>query len=164
MGNYDKQLIEIQSTLLNYAQRLTGDINDAQDLLQETSLRILRKNDHYTENGKFRSWAMVVMKNQFKNSIRGNGKETQSITGKEYTVEENCMQLCEGEGEYHCREIEEIINSMTHKEAEILKMRILGYKYDEIAQLLAKPIGTIRSELFYAKNKLLKKLDGYNIN
>ena len=163
MENYNKQLIEIQKVLLNYAQSLTGDINEAQDLVQETSLRILLKNDQYTENGKFCSWAMVIMKNLFKNKLKRNN-ETQSITGKEYIVEENNTQVCETECKYYSHEIIEIINNMPYQDARILKLRILGYKYDEIAKYLSKPMGTVRSNLFYAKNELLKDLDDYYIN
>ena len=56
MGDYNRQLIEIQNTLFTYAKVLTGDLNDAQDLLQDTSLHILLKVDRYNEKGKFRSW------------------------------------------------------------------------------------------------------------
>lgn len=164
MGDYNRQLIEIQNTLFTYAKVLTGDLNDAQDLLQDTSLHILLKVDRYNEKGKFRSWAMVLMKNVFRNGFRNNNKETTGINGYEYMTEDTNNQLCETECRYYGREIIDIIDQMPYDEATILKLRILGYKYHEIAQYLSQPLGTVRSNLFSAKIDLLNNLKDYDIN
>ena len=61
----NQQLIKIQDRLLSFAYSLTEGRDEAEDLLQETSLRVLDNQEYYKENTNFLSWSFTVMKNIF---------------------------------------------------------------------------------------------------
>ena len=173
MRNYNKQIeglqsVELLKCLQAYAKALTGNYNDANDLVQETYLRMLVNADKYTNEGKLQAWACVVMKRQFYNDIKKQGNNTLSISDREYIIEhEEHVTACEPECCYYKKEIIRVINSMPAREAHMLNMRMEGYKYEEIGEAFSMPMGTVRSKLFYAKSKLQKRLSGYdeyNIN
>ena len=64
----NQQLIKIQDRLLSFAYSLTEGRDEAEDLLQETSLRVLDNQEYYKENTNFLSWSFTVMKNIFLNN------------------------------------------------------------------------------------------------
>ena len=171
MGNYNKQIeglqsVELLKCLQAYAKVLTGNYDDANDLVQETYLRMLVNADKYTNEGKLQAWACVVMKRQFINDTKKQNNI--SITDKEYIIEyDNLATACEPECCYYKKEITRIVNSLPAREAHLLNMRMKGFKYEEIGKAFSMPMGTVRSSLFYAKCKLQKQLGGYdeyNIN
>ena len=63
-----QQLTKIQDRLLNFAYALTERREEAQDLLQETSLRVLDNQDSFIENTNFLSWSYTLMRNIFLNN------------------------------------------------------------------------------------------------
>lgn len=168
MGNYNKQIEGLQSAellkyLQSFAKSLTGNYDDANDLVQETYMRMLSNADKYTNKGKLVAWACVVMKRQFLNDTRKKEKKELSITNREYIIEdEKCATACEPECIFYKKEIAHLINSLPAREAHMLNMRMEGYKYEEIGEAFAIPLGTVRSSLFYAKCKLQKHLGGYD--
>ena len=53
---FRKELVEAQDELLRFAYKLTMDIDEANDLLQETSLKALDNEDKYISDTNFRGW------------------------------------------------------------------------------------------------------------
>ncbi len=67
---FENKLIALQSNLLNFAYMLTSNRDDAYDLLQDTTLKVLDNEDKYTENTNFKGWVFTVMRNIFINNYR----------------------------------------------------------------------------------------------
>ena len=76
MKNNHEQLMDVINTLKIYATTLTGDKDRADDLLQNTLLRILQNIDEYRAIGRFEVWAKKVMLNVFRNEVRNSSYRT----------------------------------------------------------------------------------------
>ena len=64
---FQKELIGVQDDLLRFAYKLTSDHEEANDLLQETSLKALDNEDKYTPDTNFKGWMYTIMRNIFIN-------------------------------------------------------------------------------------------------
>ena len=67
---FQQKLLSLQSYMMSFAMTLTADREDAMDLTQETSLRVLDNLEKYTDNRNFKGWVLTVMRNIFINNYR----------------------------------------------------------------------------------------------
>lgn len=65
---FEQKLLQLQDNLLNFAYMLTSDRDEAEDLLQDTTLKALDNSDKYIDNINFKGWVFTIMRNIF---IRG---------------------------------------------------------------------------------------------
>ena len=63
--SFRKDLVGVQDELLRFAYKLTTDREEANDLLQETSLKALDNEDKYTPDTNFKGWMYTIMRNIF---------------------------------------------------------------------------------------------------
>ena len=68
------RLLSLEMSLRKFAYRLSLKKDDADDLVQETFLRVLLKKNNFAENINFKSWTFTIMKNIFVDSYRRNRK------------------------------------------------------------------------------------------
>lgn len=67
---FEAKLLAIQDNLLNFAYLLTSNRDDACDLLQDTTLKVLDNEDKYIDNTNFKGWVFTIMRNIFINNYR----------------------------------------------------------------------------------------------
>lgn len=65
-----KQLIDLQDNMLNFAFILTSNREEARDLLQDTTLKVLDNQDKFAEDTNFKGWVFTIMRNIFINNYR----------------------------------------------------------------------------------------------
>lgn len=68
--SFKKNLLGVQEELLRFAYKLTADREEANDLLQETSLKALDNEDKYIPDTNFKGWMYTIMRNIFINNYR----------------------------------------------------------------------------------------------
>ena len=159
---FGKELMEAYKMLASHAVFLTKNIEEAEDLLQETLLRILTNSDKYKDSGKFDSWATTVMKNIFLNEQLSNERyRTRFVDGYDYinNYEVHPLVSENDNGIYSKSDIYKAISLLPPKYAKIITMQMSGYKYEEIARSLNLSIGCLKSTMFLAKCRLKKLLD-----
>jgi len=71
----NKHLLDVQNDLFRFAIRLTRNRDDASDLLQDTSLKVLDNFDKFAEETNFKAWAYTLMRNIFINNYRRTVRE-----------------------------------------------------------------------------------------
>ena len=154
--NHRKKLVSIYRVLESYALHLTQDRERANDLLQETSLKIMNNYQKYKEEGSFTPWAKTVMKNMFVNDMKNSNKNCERfVDGYEYYRDEQKHPfVAESEAPYTIGEIRKAMEMLPHAQYIVLKLRENGYKYDEIAKELNTSIGNVKSRIFAAKVNL----------
>ena len=69
-SSFENRLLGLQDNMFNFALTLTADREDAKDLLQETTLRVLDNREKYYENVNFKGWVFTIMHNIFVNNYR----------------------------------------------------------------------------------------------
>ena len=133
-------------------------------LLQDTTLKALDNEDKYVDNVNFKGWVFTIMRNIFINNYR---KVVRSATIIDQTEDLYHLNLPQDsgfespEGSYAAREINDIINSFPDEYRVPFSMHVAGYKYNEIADEMGLPLGTVKSRIFFARKKLQVLLKDY---
>jgi RNA polymerase sigma-70 factor (ECF subfamily) len=151
------RLLGLQDNMFNFALTLTASREEAKDLLQETTLRVLDNQEKYYENVNFKGWVFTIMHNIFVNNYR---KIVRSQTIIDMSKNLYQLEIPQDSGfdtpaqAYSIQEINKAINSFTDDYKVPFSMHVSGYKYEEIAVHLSLPIGTVKSRIFFARKKL----------
>jgi RNA polymerase sigma-70 factor (ECF subfamily) len=163
-GKFQTRLLNLQSNLLNFAYLLTSNRDDAYDLLQDTTLKALDNEDKYVENVNFKGWVFTIMRNIFINNYRRVVRSATVIDQTEDLYHLNLPQesgLETPEGSVAVDEISAVINSFSDDYRVPFSMHVAGYKYNEIAEVMNLPLGTVKSRIFFARQRLQKALKDY---
>lgn len=163
---FQERLIGLQGNMLNFAFQLTTNREMAEDLLQDTTLKALDNEDKYVDNVNFKGWIFTIMRNIFINNYRQSVRKSTVIDQTEDLYHLNISQdsgLNTPEGSFAVKEIAAAMNNFTDEYRIPFNMFVAGYKYNEIADKLDLPLGTVKSRIFCARKKLRDELTDYAI-
>lgn len=153
------QLDKISNSLRAFSLKLTGNESDANDLYQDTAFRIISNADKYQPDTNFKAWAVTIMRNIFINNYRKRVRRGTILdqTPNNFYINSG-TQAIENDGEAHMayKELLRMVSSLPEDFKRPFWMAYKGYKYDEIAEKLDAPLGTIKSRIFFARRKLQK--------
>lgn len=153
LENIDK----LNNLLFSYALRLTRSHQDAQDLMQETTMRAFRHKDKFTMGTNFKSWTSTIMRNTFINRYRKmkNRKHVNApIEDFTYAIENTSAINNSGEQNLRMQELTRLMDTINDIYTIPFMMFYRGYEYKEIAAHLEIPIGTVKSRIFLARRKM----------
>ena len=153
---YD-QLNEIKSSLRAFSMKLTGNDVDANDLYQDTAYRIMSNADKFRPDTNFKAWAVTIMRNIFINNYRKKVRRGTILdeTPNNYYINSGARTIQnEGESNASYKELLKMVAKLPEEFKRPFWMAYKGYKYDEIAEELDAPLGTIKSRIFFARRKL----------
>ena len=156
--------MNLQANLLNFAYMLTSNRDDAYDLLQDTTLKALDNEDKYAKNTNFKGWVFTIMRNIFINNYRRAGRAATVVDTTENLYHLNLCQesgIETPEGAYGVNEISAAIDEIADEYRIPFVMHIQGYKYNEIAEHMNLPLGTVKSRIFFARKKLQTRFADY---
>ena len=162
--NFQTKLIDLQKNLLNFAYILTSNRDEAYDLLQDTTLKALDNEDKYVDNVNFKGWVFTIMRNISINNYR---KVVRSATVIDQTEDLYHLNLPQDsgfetpEGSFAAKEITAAINAFSDDYRIPFTMHVAGYKYNEIAEKMNLPLGTVKSRIFFARQRLQQTLKDY---
>ncbi len=148
--------------LLNFAYRFLSGIEDSEDIVQETFLRVFRKRNAYKNVAKFSTWIYTITGNLAKTELRRRKKKKLfSISGlryedKEYEIPDQKKNPEERvDGIVKDEIIQKAINSLSPKFKEVVILRdIQELSYEEISKIISIPLGTVKSRVNRARLKL----------
>ena len=163
-AEFRRELLEAQSELQRFAYKLTADKEAANDLLQEASLKALNNMARYTPETNFTGWVYTIMRNIFINNYRRELRE-QALIGYvdclyQLNITDSVGMLVVDNG-YDCKEIMRIVQNLPCEYSVPFLMYISGFKYKEIAERLALPLGTVKNRIFHTRRMLQKMLKDY---
>lgn len=162
--NFKKSLLGLQGNLLSFAYQLTTNREEAQDLLQDTTLKALDNEDKYVDNVNFKGWIFTIMRNIFINNYRQTVRKATVIDQTKELYHLNVSQdsgIDTPDGSFAIKEISEAINSFSDDYRIPFSMHVAGYKYQEIAEKMQLPLGTVKSRIFFARQRLQGMLKDY---
>ena len=163
--SFKDRLLGLQNNLTNFAYQLTSNHESAMDLVQDTTLKVLDNESKYVENVNFKGWVFTIMRNIFINNYRRATRAATIVDTTDNLYHLNLSQesgLATPDGSYAAKEISMVINSFTKEYKVPFTMYIEGYKYNEIAEKLDLPLGTVKSRIFFARKRLQKILKDYS--
>lgn len=162
--SFERRLIDLQDNMMSFALTLTANKEEAKDLIQESTLRVLDNKDKYYENVNFKGWVFTIIHNIFVNNYRRMVRSQTMIDQTDNLYHLNLPQnsgFDSPEGAYTVSEISRVMNSFSDEYKVPFQMHVQGYKYEEIAQELVLPIGTVKSRIFFARKRLQELLVDY---
>jgi RNA polymerase sigma-70 factor (ECF subfamily) len=158
---FQQKILSLQDNMFHFALTLTANRDDAKDLLQETTLKALNNQDKFAENTNFKAWVLTIMRNIFINDYRKMVANQTVIDKTENLYHLNLPQdsgLDTPESSLSVQDITKAINKLDKDMKEPFSMLIAGYKYDEIAEKLNLPLGTVKNRIFLARKVLQENL------
>ena len=162
---FQKKLLSMQENMMNFALMLTANRDDAQDLMQDTTLKVLDNQEKFVDNINFKGWVLTVMRNIFINNYHKIVR-TQTVVDQGvdlYNLDVvNDSGFDSPDGAYQIKEITQAINSLNDELKIPFSMFLSGYKYNEIAEKLSVPLGTVKSRIFFARQELQKVLKDFH--
>jgi RNA polymerase sigma factor (sigma-70 family) len=162
---FNNSLIGMKPNLQRFAMSLTSDRDSALDLVQDTYLKAITYKDKFVDYTNLKAWVFTIMKNTFINNYRRNVKENTLIDGTQdlyYLNMPHDKGFVSPESTYAEAEIEKAIDSLNDEFKIPFRMHIDGFKYKEIADKLHLKIGTVKSRIFFTRQKLMLILKDYN--
>lgn len=163
-ANFAQDLLSAQTELLNFAYKLTADREEANDLLQETSLKALDNEEKYTAETNFKGWVYTIMRNIFINNYRKALRDQTYVdqTDNQYYLNQNFdIEGDSTEGSYDLKEMRRIVNALPKEYRIPFSMYVSGFKYREIADKLGLPLGTVKSRIYFTRQKLQEELKDF---
>jgi RNA polymerase sigma-70 factor (ECF subfamily) len=155
-------LVEHQKSYLkNYAYKLTRNTEDANDLLQDTFLKAVHYKDKFMDATNLKAWLSIIMKNTFINQYRRAKKKQEVDQYVVNSMKETIRMSIHDTSPYSkmlYNELKVLIQTLKREFKEPLELFVEGYKYNEIADRLELPLGTVKSRIFLARKELLKIL------
>jgi RNA polymerase sigma factor (sigma-70 family) len=168
---FNREFLPTIRSLYNFAFRLTLDPDDARDLVQDTYLRALRFVDSFKQGTNARAWLFRILKNGFINDYRRKQREPVKVDYQEveefYNSEDSGKSITPDLRVDTLKNLvgDEVSNALNSLDVDFKTVIILcdleGFKYEEIAEILDIPVGTVRSRLHRARHLLKEKLAGY---
>lgn len=162
-GLYNR-LEGLQKHLGNFAMSLTLNKEDAEDLMQETNLKVLDNHDKYVDNTNFKGWVFTIMRNIFINNYRKIVREQTFVDQTDNQYHLSMPQdsgFASTEGAYDLKEMHRIVNALPRDYKVPFSMHVSGFKYREIAERLGLPLGTVKSRIFFTRQKLQDELKDF---
>jgi RNA polymerase sigma-70 factor (ECF subfamily) len=163
---FTQYFTQFNALLYSFAYSLTKDEDEAQDLLQETAYKAFKYRGMYQPQTNLRAWLMTIMRNTFINNYRQK-KRRQTINDKtdnNFLIDSGSLSVRnQGETNLTFEEILQAIEDLEEWARIPFIMHYQGFKYDEIAEKLEVPLGTVKSRIFFARKRLQSSIRGlYN--
>ena len=167
---FNKVMVPHMDVLYNYGLYLTGDREEANDLLQETYLKAFRFFEKFEPGTNAKAWLYRIMRNTFINEYRRVKRLPDLVQYDEQISAYQMLPREEGKtelrkqinGELFEDEIAGAIASLPEKFKSVIVLRdVEDLPYEEIADALEIPVGTVRSRLHRARAILFAKLRDY---
>ena len=161
---FNQLLLQNADFLKPFAVNLTRDTEAANDLYQETLYKALANREKYNAGTNIKAWLFTIMRNIFINNYRRKAKQKTIFdnTPNEFLINQKQVTVSnDAESDMRIKEINAAIQGLP----EIFKTPFLlyfdGYKYNEIAEVLHEPLGTIKSRIHFARKLLKEQISRY---
>jgi len=168
---FEAEAIRHKEALYNFALKMTNDLDDADDLVQETYLKAFRYFDKFERGTNCKAWLFSIMRNTFINEYRRVQKQPNKVDYDDVqnffeTIKETEVKYQHVVGDAYSNTLDdEVTNAIAALPQDfqtiILLSDVEGFTYEEISDFLSCPIGTVRSRLHRARKMLYSKLYDY---
>ncbi len=137
------------------ARALTRNLSTADDLVQETLMRGLLKQHLWLEGTNLRAWLFTIMHNQYVNAIRRKVREGTAVVISETETEASLSVAPSQSKRLELRDLDRALTKLPEEQrAVILLVGLDGLRYDEVAEIMGVPVGTVRSRLSRGRAEL----------
>lgn len=171
---FEALLVKVLDSLYSFAFSLTRDPDEASDLVQDGAIRAFQRFEQFQVGTNFKAWIFTITRHLFINKVRrqkrGGGAPV-SLAEVAERLEAPDRELGPGDGEVDeeyllsqvlDQEVKAAVDSLPEEfRTAVLLSDCEGLTYEEIAEVMTCPIGTVRSRLHRGRGLLKKELLDY---
>jgi RNA polymerase sigma-70 factor, ECF subfamily len=163
---FDLIVRRYKDQLLNFAYRFLGNLEEAEDVVQETFLRLYKNKKAYRQIAKFSTWLYTITSNLAKTELRKRKRRKlisisdMGYEDKEYEIEDQGANTeRDVDSSINERIIQQAIQELSPRFREVIILRdVQELSYEEVGEVLKIPLGTVKSRVNRARIKLQSKL------
>lgn len=164
MAAFDELFRRYERPLFGYVLRLLGDRSEAEEVCHEAFMAVLRKRRASRELVSFRGWIFQVARNLSSNRLRSRARAARAL----HTEAQSSEPSVDAEQVLSQQEIppalERAVGRLPEPLAELYRLRASGLSYDEIADTLDVPLGTVKSRMHEMIVRLRKEMQPWIAN
>jgi RNA polymerase sigma-70 factor, ECF subfamily len=172
--DFEQDAIPHMELLFNYALKISGNRLDAEDLLQDTYIRAYRFFHKFEKGTNCKAWLFRIMKNCFINKYRRDKKKQCTVNFDEVenfydSIRKDIVAPHNMEFEIYSKLFDDELTAALSALKDDFKTVIIlcdleGLSYEETAEFVECPVGTVRSRLFRGRKLLQQKLYQYALS
>jgi len=163
---FDLIVKNYKDQLLNFVFRFLGNQEEAEDVVQETFLRVYRNRSAYRRVAKFSTWIYTIAGNLARTELRRRRRRRlfslsdMGVQDKDYEISDNVLNPeAQTDGALKDEIIQAEIAQLSPKFREVILLRdVQELSYEEISKILRVPIGTVKSRVNRARLRLQGRL------
>lgn len=162
---FSHAVIKNHHSLKPLALRLTKDVEEANDLVQDTLLKAIANKDKFTEGTNLKAWLYTIMKNTFITNYHRLMKRKAYIENTLHKINTSShITENSASSKIALDEIHRAIDKLNYDYKTPFMMYFKGYKYHEIADILGIPIGTVKNRIHIARKELKSELKSLRVS
>ncbi len=155
-----KAILAAVPSLRAFAISLAGNVDRADDLVQETLLRALANIDSFQPGTNMSAWLFTILRNHFRSEYRKRRREVEDSEGR---YAETLKSQPEQYGQVEFKEFRDALAKLPADQREALVLvGASGFSYEEAANICGCAAGTIKSRVNRARTRLAELLDIHN--
>ena len=166
---FDLLVLKYQRKIQRLLSRMIRDQSDIEDVMQEAFIKAYRALPQFRGDSAFYTWLYRIAINTARNWMSSQGRRpsapglNQAEDGETFNEIDNLTDNNTPESALASQEIASTVNSVIEQlpselQTAIVLREIDGLSYEEIAQMMNCPIGTVRSRIFRAREAIATKL------
>lgn len=163
---YDVLVKKYKEPLLNFVYRFLGNMIEAEDIVQDTFLRVYKNKHYYKEVARFSTWIYTIAGNLAKTELRRRKRRKLFSINKETAAEKefelpdpNLNPEQETDSALTEKLIQKAISNLPPKFRQVIILRdVQGFSYEEISSIVRVPLGTVKSRVNRARLRLQEDL------
>src|SRR4029450_7924282 len=147
-----QQMLAAVPSLRAFAISLCGNVDRADDLVQEALLRALTNIESFEPGTNMPAWLFTILRNQFRSEYRKRRREVEDANGK---YAESLKSLPEQPGQIEFTEFRRALSDLPpDQRAALILIGASGFSYEEAAKICGCAVGTIKSRVNRARTRL----------
>ncbi|MCB0662820.1 MAG: sigma-70 family RNA polymerase sigma factor [Saprospiraceae bacterium] len=160
--DFKARFLEEEKILFGLAMKITRNVEDAKDLLQETAIRAFKNRHKFQVGTNFKAWMATIMKNVFINGYRKKKRRPSFDLPVEdlFVVNDRTVIRNAAPSNLMMEELQSNLDSLPADYRKPFTMYFEGYRYEEISDAMDIPLGTVKSRIYYARQRLRDQVRG----
>jgi RNA polymerase sigma-70 factor (ECF subfamily) len=143
-------------SLRSFALSLTRDVHQAEDLVQEMVLKAISKQEKFEADTNLQAWLFTILRNQF---FSGHRKAQREVEDAEGAHAATLISIPDQEDRIVVQDLEAALARLPREQREaILLIGAEGMAYEEAAEVLGVKVGTLKSRVNRARNRLAEMM------
>ena len=161
--DFNFELCRYRENLWSFAMSYTHNVEDADDLVQDTFLKALRYAKNFKTGTNLKAWLFMILKNTFLNSYRKRKLIKKILDDQRDLSFHSGIRGTQNLALSKCimDDIHQVLKNLQPQYSDPFMRYFEGYKYHEIAKALNIPIGTVKTRIHIARGNLKSKLKMY---